>query len=213
MPTWVFGLPERSPGDQPARAYIDAIGGPGAGAQPEVVANFCHGLVVHDLARYRVPLERAAAYLESVQADDGQWASAWYAGSYYGTYRAVSMLRAVWPGSRAIVRARSFLLWQQRPDGGWGEDRSDPLSTAFALLALTKCEADPHDPAAMRGAGYLLATQESDGGWPMVIWGSFSTPYGVQVYGSRTITTAFALKALLAAEVASNGGATSDVRW
>lgn len=199
VPTWVFGPRWRSPGDQPARAYLEAIGRPGEGSQPEVVANFCYGLVVHDPARYCIPLECAAAYLESIQAEDGHWESAWYAGRYYGTYRTVNVLGVIQPESRAIPRARSFLLRQQRLDGGWGEEHSDALNTAFAVLTLTSCGVRPPQRAIARGVDYLLATQQNDGGWPAVTWGAFSTPYGPQAYGSRTITTAFALKALLAA--------------
>jgi Squalene-hopene cyclase C-terminal domain len=200
VPTWIFGLRERSPKNEPAIQYLDAIGWPGDGAQPEVVANLCYGLVLHDRTRYRLPLERAASYLESVQADDGHWDCAWYADRYYGTYRAVSVLAVVRPESLAIRRARSFLLDRQGVDGGWGDGRSDPLNTGFAVLSLISCGMELGDGVAALGVEHLRSTQENDGGWPAVVWGSFTSPYGLQTYGSRTITTAFALKALLAVE-------------
>ncbi len=199
VPTWIFGPREHCPEDRPAIAYIEAIGRPGSGVQPEVVANLCFGLAIHDRMRYAAPLERACSYLESVQAVEGYWASGWYAGDYYGTYRAVRVLDLNRPESPALQRARNCLQARQAADGGWGRGESDPLNTAFAVLALTCRSMGDCRDAVGRGRASLLRTQETDGGWPAVVWGAFGTPYGFQTYGSRTITTAFALKALLAA--------------
>jgi hypothetical protein len=198
IPTWILGLADRSSPGAASIAYIDSIGSPGDGTQPEVVANLCYGLLVSDRRRYEHPLQRAIGYLETAQVPDGHWISSWYAGPYYGTYRALSVIATVRPTSKAVGPGQRFLLRRQRRDGGWGEQGSDPLNTAFAVLALALSGAASRESAVGRGVDYLLREQEADGGWPTVVWGRFPTPYGVQTYGSRPITTSFALKAVLA---------------
>jgi hypothetical protein len=82
---------------------------------------------------------------------------------------------------------------QQRASGGFGERDGDPLSTALALSTLLRL--DEHE-AAVRARDYLIGRQEADGGFAAVPWISFPTADGLESYGSRTMTTAFCLKAL-----------------
>jgi squalene-hopene/tetraprenyl-beta-curcumene cyclase len=194
FPTWIFEPGSRSSADRRTRAYLQVIGG--AGVHPDVVANLLMGLLLYDPVRYRHALLRAVPYLESMQEEHGSWRSHWYAGPYYGTYRVGTVLRALAPESGALSRARSFLLDDQRPDGAWGMTASEPLSTALAVLALTAV-GRPSDAAAVeRGLEYLASAQDFDGGWAACPWISFQTLDGVETYASRTISTAFSLKAL-----------------
>jgi squalene-hopene/tetraprenyl-beta-curcumene cyclase len=195
FPTWIFDPRGRAPADRRVRNYVSVIGG--VGVHPEVVANLLQGILLYDPARYRQALRRTIPYLESVQDERGAWPSHWYAGPYYGTYRIATVLGALTPGSTALRRARAFLQGDQRGDGSWGASAGDALSTALALLTLSAPGMDTDETSVGRGLAYLLATQQADGGWPASPWISFQTLDGVETYGSRTITTAFSLKALV----------------
>jgi squalene-hopene/tetraprenyl-beta-curcumene cyclase len=196
--TWILDPRGHSAADEAVRAYLGRVIR-WKGAHPEVMANLLYGLILYDPVRYHAPLQRAAAYLLGAQEEQGSWPCPWYGGPYYGTFRAVSVLQAVKPGDPGLGRARAFLRGSQRPGGAWGAAEGDPLSTAFALLALAAAGTAADGPAVEAGAAYLVGTQEADGGWPAVTWSSFLTGDGPVVYGSRTVTTAFCLKALLAA--------------
>jgi hypothetical protein len=197
IPTWIVDRRARRGADRAINAYLDAIGRPGGGAQPEVIANLAYGLLIYAPERYREALARTASWLRSVQREDGSWESAWYAGPYYGTYRAASVLASVGRKCVALDRARKFILGHQGPQGAWGESDEQPLATAFAVLMLAATPQGSLSNAYERGRKFLLSTQERDGSWAPGTWGEFPTPYGPQTYRSRTITTAFCLKALL----------------
>ena len=197
FPTWILDPRGRSPADRRMRSYVDVIGG--IGVHPDVVANLLQGLLHYDPVRYRSALQGAVPYLESVQDERGAWHGHWYAGPYYGTFRVLSVLAVLTPGSTAVRRARDFLVGDQQVDGGWGAPATEPLSTALAVLALAASGSRSSDEAVERGLAYLIATQHDDGGWPACPWISFQTMDGVETYGSRTITTAFSLKALVTA--------------
>jgi len=192
--TWILDPRGRSPGDAAIRGYLEVMGG--WGVHCEVVANLVAGLL-YQRPRYEAVLARVAEYLVSVQDAAGSWTSKWYTGPYYGTFKVAAVLTALMPGIPARARAREFLHAQQRSDGGWGEVASEPLSTALALLALSAL-GDRRQAASTRGVEYLLASQQPDGGWSSQPWILFPTVDGQVVYGSRTMTTTFCLKALLA---------------
>lgn len=202
--TWILDSADSSPLGESMRSYIDLT--EAGGAHPDVVGNFLYALLVYEPTLYRDTLAEGARYLEQMQAEDGSWPSRWYAGPYYGTFRALAVLAAVAPASAAIERANRFLRRSQRPDGGWGA-RADPLSTALALMGLRL--AGDGGSAANRAAGWLAARQEQDGSWPATTFVEFPHPGGhsIERYGSRTVTTAFCLKALLGGSgVATAGG-------
>jgi squalene-hopene/tetraprenyl-beta-curcumene cyclase len=193
--TWIIDPRGDSYADEVVAGYLSVMGG--WGVHPEVVANFAYGLLLVDRVRFAEPLQRIANYLEGAQRNDGSWASKWYDGPYYGTFRALAVLRHLGPGSSSMNRARSFVLMQQRHNGGWGDLSSDPLSSALALLALDELGMVSH-PAFTRGIDYLKNTQQRSGSWPACRWIRFPTVEGEVVYGSETMTTAFCLKALTA---------------
>ncbi|HEX6290599.1 MAG TPA: hypothetical protein VFZ66_15525 [Herpetosiphonaceae bacterium] len=196
FPTWIFDLRGSSSLQQIMRTYLGVIGG--SGVHPDVVANLVYGLLLYNPVRYQAPLMRSVRYFEAVQDPGGMWPSKWYAGPFYGTYRVATVLGWLTPKSTALKRTQRFLLERQHDCGGWGVHDTDPLSTALALLALAAAGL-PRDHAAItRGGDYLGRTQEGDGGWAAQPFIAFPTTDGVEIYASRTITTAFCLKALLA---------------
>lgn len=205
IPTWILDPNGGSTLDQAMHAYIEMTGS--GGVHPDVVANLLSGVLLYNPERYRDDLRHAVAYLASMQDEHGAWRSRWYAGPYYGTYRVVAVLTNLLPESKAVRRARSFLLQQQRRDGSWGDGGRDPLATALAVMTLTTMGMRVDDTPIERGVTYLIETQEVDGGWPACPFIAFPTSDGaaMHTYASRTITTAFCLKALLTTVARLNG--------
>jgi hypothetical protein len=89
----------------------------------------------------------------------------------------------------AIPVARSYVLDQQQPDGGWGDD----LETA--LGALTLLNTRYKGPALDRGMSAILARQSGDGSWKMAVHYTDANQ-SVVYFGSRELTTGFCLEAL-----------------
>jgi hypothetical protein len=209
--TWILDPNERSELGSDMRTYVQMTRS--GGVHPDVVANFLYGLAYYDAKRFHDELVRGSEYLERSQGVEGAWWSRWYSGPYYGTFRAVLALATIAPESNALVRAQNFLEKQQRFDGSWGEDAAEPLATSLALLALSASRADGSEKCIERGLAFLTAAQEEDGGWPACPFIAFSASDGVTLhsYGSRTITTAFCLKALLSATRDARGGARGVV--
>jgi len=152
----------------------------------------CTGAVAQALAaarrrfpgRYDAAIDRALAgaeaFLRGAQRDDGSWEGSWGVCFTYGTWFAVSGLRACGATVQdpALRRARAFLRARQRPDGAWGEHPSScwerryvehpdgqAVMTSWALLALLR--AGETDPAPLdRAARFLVDRQGGDGAWP-----------------------------------------------
>jgi squalene-hopene/tetraprenyl-beta-curcumene cyclase len=196
--TWILDPRGHSFAHERMLDYLTVMGG--WGVHPEVVANLLYGLCLYDPARYGEPLRRSVQYLEKVQNADGSWSSKWYCGPFYGTWRAASVLGRLTPDSKALMRSQEFLCATCHPNGGWGEGTPEPLSTALAMLALHATGIETNADVLSAGAEYLSQTQQPDGGWPAYPWISFPTIDGPVVHGSASVTTAFCLKALLAAE-------------
>lgn len=169
----------------------------GTGADVEVMANLLYALLLYDPRRFAEVCERGAQFIASQQRADGSWVCRWYFGPYYGTYACTRLLAALGE-THAVERAADFVRTTQRADGGWGISpgtESDALSTALALLTLASVTRQPlsgGDGARAARAGDLLTQRSGRSGWPAC---AFIRPSGVHSYGSRTITTAFVLKA------------------
>lgn len=147
------------------------------------------GRVMRALARQGVPsnapvIRRAVRFLERTQESDGSWYGRWGCNYLYGTYLALTGLRACGhPMShKKVQRAALWLRAVQNPDGGWGESyRSydDPRlrgagpstasQTSWALLGLM-ATGDWTSSAVQRGVDYLLRTQDADGTWHDEAW-------------------------------------------
>jgi Squalene-hopene cyclase C-terminal domain len=196
IPTWVLDPRAKSESEMHMSDYLKVVNG--WGSHIDVVANLALGLILYDSARYHRPLYRVASYLENQQDGRGAWQSRWYEDSYYGTYRATAALGRLKPRSLVLDRAQEFLLKSQHSSGGWGNENQCPLSTAFAILALTTFSKERLQRAIDGGIRYLITTQDKDGGWPASPFISFETSDGSITYESRTLTTAFCVKAFLA---------------
>jgi N-acyl-D-amino-acid deacylase len=73
--------------------------------------------------------------------------------------------------SAALESARTELLSQQRPDGGWRQTddmESDAYATGQAVYVLRLAGVPADDPALKSALDYLVRTQESDGSWHVV---------------------------------------------
>jgi squalene/oxidosqualene cyclase-like protein len=133
--------------------------------------------------RMRAAIEAGQAFLLAQQRESGGWLGFWGINITYGTFFAVSGLRAGGLAASAppLTRACRWLVEAQRADGGWGEsyrglleDRDIPLppesrslavQTAWAVLTLL--EAAPHETDAIeRGIDFLISLQGDDGAWP-----------------------------------------------
>ncbi len=214
--TWILPVTGRMP-IQERQAMFTRLAW-GIGPDNDVMANLLYALVLYDWKRFAATIQHGVEYLKRQQEASGAWMSTWYHGAYYGTYVCLRLLTAVAHESTAIQRAWHFLRSQQHPDGGWGMNgESDALNTALALLGLAVIHHSarthnlwPRDQLkgdrerAARALGYLQGCQETGKGWPscefirMEMGRATGDVLRTLSYGSRTITTAYVLKAALA---------------
>jgi squalene/oxidosqualene cyclase-like protein len=125
------------------------------------------------------PIQRGVDFIRAQQRDDGSFEGSWAVCFTYGTWFAVSALRAAGaPASDPVLqRAASFLLGKQRADGAWSEHGDScrerrwlegadghVAQTSWALSALVR--AGCTDEAAMaRATAFLVGRQQPDGSW------------------------------------------------
>ena len=170
-------------------------------------------------AECRDAMGRGRRFLLSRQRPDGAWPGFWGINFVYATGLAVVALRDVGLGAehRAVCKAVGWLRSVQNEDGGWGEHFSGCLSgryvphpeslvitTAWALLALLRAEAEP-SPATRRGLDWLAGRQLADGDWPRdSVNGVF---FGTAMLDYRLYNTYFPAWALARARACGIGGA------
>ncbi len=107
-------------------------------------------------------------FLADQQRDDGSFPPDWSSSRFHTVFRVLlAATRTPRPVSarveRMVDQAAALVLREQNSDGGWSGrvgEPSDPLSTAYALVAL--CGQRDPDPAS-RAAAYLIAHQRDDG--------------------------------------------------
>lgn len=133
-----------------------------------------------DFPRGHECVKRAMKFVKREQKPDGSWFGRWGVNYIYGTWQALSGLRAIGVDMQKpyVRRAVQWLKGVQNNDGGWGEtpeSYSDPerfkargpstaSQTAWALLGLlAACESD--SVAVERGIQWLLQRQNDDGTW------------------------------------------------
>jgi ankyrin repeat protein len=90
---------------------------------------------------------------------------------FSGDDYAYRLLGLMWTGASPgqIRSVATDLVKQQRPDGGWAQNRymsSDAYETGLSLWALASADPSAVDIAVYRrGVEYLMQTQEKDGSW------------------------------------------------
>lgn len=96
-------------------------------------------------------------YVMNARKHGALWHDKWHASAYYPTSQAVLALTPHLP--RELRGSVDWLLFMQRPDGGWGQYGTTAEETALALISLLhyhrNVEDLPHD-AMHRAAAYLL---------------------------------------------------------
>ena len=198
--TWI--IPRDLPAPEEARQAEFARTMWGVGPDPDVMANLLYALALSDGQDNAGRIGRGVAYLRTRQTAEGCWNSTWYHGPYYGTYVCTRLLSRTSLSTGYIDLAGEFLRTTQQDDGGWG----NPLDTAFALLALAYVQqslfAETGDiDRASKAMAYLCAAAGPDGSWTahdfirMDTGRATGTVAPILSYGSRTITTAFVVKA------------------
>eukprot|EP00538_Stauroneis_constricta_P000240 CAMPEP_0119550102 /NCGR_PEP_ID=MMETSP1352-20130426/3698_1 /TAXON_ID=265584 /ORGANISM="Stauroneis constricta, Strain CCMP1120" /LENGTH=1022 /DNA_ID=CAMNT_0007595859 /DNA_START=59 /DNA_END=3127 /DNA_ORIENTATION=+ len=154
-------------------------------------------------------------FLKSVQRSDGSWYGSWACCFTYGIWFGVEgLIRCGEPlDSPSIKKACEYLLKQQRPNGGWGEDftscfdkdyakdgmkmygddGSGVVNTAWALLSLSMAKC-PDVDAVKRGVQYLMKRQLPSGDWPQEgISGVFNRSTGITYTSYRNVFPIWAI--------------------
>lgn len=123
--------------------------------------------------------KRAIEWIKRNQSPAGGWWGRWGVNYIYGTFSALSGLRAIGVDINEpwIKRAVEWLKSKQNPDGGWGESplsdkdpawhgrgNSTASQTAWALIGLIAGEAGISEQA-VRGAQWLSERQNDEGAW------------------------------------------------
>lgn len=168
----------------------------GKGPNIEVVANFAYSLAILDKEKYAHVIKKTISYVIEQQDDKGYWKSRWYYGNYYGTYVCLRLLKQFEElNPEEIQKALDYIAESQNNDGGFSIEQnkvSDPLSTALAILGL-KLFFDKDCEVIEIAVRYLTSSQSEDGSWKAV---NFIKPKVHEPYKSKTLTTAYVLKAL-----------------
>lgn len=169
----------------------------GKGPDTEVVANMLHGLQLLDESAYKQQITASCEYLMNQQEVAGFWKSRWYYGPFYGTYVTIRALHHAGLGEKNIQKAIDFIIDSQKSNGGWGfiDDKSDPLSTALAMLSLCfEKNNDKVKNALQSGLNYIQGVQKADGTWAAI---KFIAPKMNEPYSSTTLSSSFILKAVV----------------
>ncbi|GHO97672.1 hypothetical protein KSF_077200 [Reticulibacter mediterranei] len=201
--TWIIPAHNRTPEQERHADY--AANAWGMGGDVDVMANVLYTLALYDETRFAEVIQSGTAYIEKQQAEDGRWVSTWYHGPFYGTYVCTRLLAKVRPSSPALERVQAFLQGSQHADGSWGmpEKEGDPLNTSLALLSwayLTQLgKLEGAAPSVQKALMYLQQSYDEEGQcWPYQEYIRMQRPTHVLSYGSKSVTTAYVIKAAAA---------------
>jgi len=120
---------------------------------------------------YPEVFRRAIDYIINNQQADGTFERSWSCAHSNAIFRALlaiqtlNLSRSELERANAERRAMSYLRLSQNDDGGWGHafgDRSDPISSSYALITLSHFDAEY---TIGKGVDYLVNKQQSNGGY------------------------------------------------
>lgn len=206
--TWIVPRNNRSPEQE--RQFLFVQHAWGEGREVEVMANLLYALYLFDREKFHVTIENGTGYIKRRQHKSGAWESTWYAGCYYSTYACLRLISCWCPEWEGATKAARFILSAQNHDGGWGTgQKSDTISTALALLSLrllhdTGAWSDGWQFQLNNSLRFLESMRCEDNCWGddpffrMPMERASHKQGEILYFGSRTITTAYVLKALLA---------------
>jgi squalene cyclase len=165
------------------------------------LVDFREAFPKHRADEMRHAIDKGRDFLKSIQRDDGSWYGSWACCfTYAGWFGIEGLIKCGEPlSSTSIKKACHYLLQQQRPNGGWGEDftacydkeyakngmeaygddGSGVVNTAWALLALAAAEHEDVK-SVKRAVAYLMQRQLPCGDWPQEgIAGVFNRACGI----------------------------------
>ena len=199
LKTWILDPEDNGRYQKVLTAAVENYWGDYRGRDIEVTSNLLLSLLFYDRLKYSDVINKGVETVISAQNENGCWDSIWYWGPFYGTYISVRLLTEMKSGDVILKKTRDFLQSAQGPDGGWGINKSDPLNTSLSVLILKDIESmNMYVPNEVfnRALSYLTNEQESMGSWKKVNFIRMRLGETDRSYGSRTITSAFVLRAL-----------------